>query len=338
MANNKDHQNNFTLLRLLLAVMIVITHSYGITGHGHDHLFSAGNKMWGSVRLNMFFFISGFLVTRSALTSKKIIPFLLKRVLRIYPALIILVLFSIYIVGPLFSTFNWRSYFIQHQTWKYFFTASGFHIEYYLPGLFQLNPSRVVNASLWTLTLELKLYLLVAFCVVSGFLFTRFYKWFALVTAAIFLLLAIKDFEIEGTAYGARIWSLMAIYQFGSALQVMKLHTKQVLVLLGISLVFISLRSLSIIPVRIYVDELIFFSSLTWLLAYYPRLNFKLKNDYSYGLYLYAFPIQQILIQLSENKMHPAINILLTIMIAGCLAMLSWKYIEKPILDLKKYL
>jgi len=333
-----SHRNNFTLLRLVLAVMIVVTHCYGIASNEYEMPALMNHKVWGSIRLNMFFFISGYLVTASAFQSKNIFSFLMKRVLRIYPALIILVLITVFIIGPLFSSLHVKDYFSDSQTWRYLSSMSAFHIEYYLPGLFEKNTVKTVNASLWTLTLELKLYLLLLLSIVSGFLFTKYYKWFALISSVGFIALALTGFTIVGTSYDSAIWQLAAIYQLGSFLQVIKISKRQMLICLAASFVFLFVRSIFFLSHRIFIDEVLFYSFLTLVLAYYPNPGFRLKNDYSYGLYLYGFPVQQIILQLSEDKIHPALDVLLTLLIAGCMALLSWKFIERPALDLKKYL
>jgi len=333
-----SHRNNFTLLRLILAIMIVVTHCYGAAGNSYLQPALLDHKVWGSLRLNMFFFISGYLVTASALQSKNIFSFLMKRVLRIYPALIAVILITVFVIGPLCTTLDVTSYFGSRQTWKYLLSISAFHIEYYLPGVFEKNTISTVNASLWTLTVELKLYFLLLLSLMSGFLFTRYYKWFALASSLGFIILAFSGFSIKGTSYDEWIWQLAAIYQFGSFLQVVQLSKKKMIVFLSASFGLLFIRSVFFLSHRIFIDEVLFYSFLTLVLAYLPNAGFRLKNDYSYGLYLYGFPVQQVFIQLSENKIHPAFNILLTLLTAGCIAVLSWKYIEKPALNLKKYL
>jgi len=333
-----SHRNNFTLLRLILAIMIAVGHGYAITGHPYNQPISPDSKMWRSVILDMFFFISGYLVTGSALQSKNFFSFLMKRVLRIYPALIVTVLFTVFVLGAIFSTFSLGNYFTSPVTWKYLFTLSGIHIEYSLPALFKSNPDTSVNSSLWTLALELKLYLGLSLCYVTKFLFTKYYRWVAVVLALFFTTLAVTGFTIKGDAYNIAMWPLIAIFLTGSAMQMFKCSLKIIVMLFMSSFIILGLQSAGILLYRIYIDELIFYSTLALLLANNFNLGFYLKNDYSYGLYLYAFPIQQVLVQLSGNKMHPAVNIALTLLIAGCIAVLSWKYIEKPSLNLKKYL
>ena len=124
-----NHHNNFNFLRIFAAVLVGVTHSYAITGNilsEPARQLSNGYFYLSSIGLYIFFFTSGYLVSQSAATSKSSLIFLQKRVLRIYPALIIAVLLSVFIAGPLLTTFTLKQYFTDVDTWKYLWTASGY--------------------------------------------------------------------------------------------------------------------------------------------------------------------------------------------------------------------
>src|SRR5215472_14362624 len=88
--------NNFNIIRLSLALMVIFSHSFPVAlGHGGDTRFEPLN-IWtrhqassGAVAVNSFFFISGFLITASWLRSRSVPDYFLKRVLRIYPGFIV---------------------------------------------------------------------------------------------------------------------------------------------------------------------------------------------------------------------------------------------------------
>jgi peptidoglycan/LPS O-acetylase OafA/YrhL len=156
--------NNFNALRLFAAILVVITHSYAITGNvNSEPLFwiTNGNILCASVGLYIFFFISGYLVTKSAQDAEDISHFFIKRFLRIYPALIVLVLVSVFLVGPVLTRFSLKEYFESGDTWKYLWTLTGLRIRMFLPGIFDTNKfnGHGFNGSLWTIALELKLYI-----------------------------------------------------------------------------------------------------------------------------------------------------------------------------------
>jgi peptidoglycan/LPS O-acetylase OafA/YrhL len=135
-----SHRNNFNLLRIFAAILVAITHSYAITGHAMNEPFyqlTNGYLYFSSLGLYIFFFTSGYLVSQSATNSKTALIYLQKRALRIYPALIIVVLISIFIAGPLLTTFTFKQYFANGDTWKYLWTATGLKIRFRLPGVFE---------------------------------------------------------------------------------------------------------------------------------------------------------------------------------------------------------
>ncbi len=135
-----SHRNNFNFLRIFAAVLVAVTHSYAITGHAETeflHRLTNGNFYLSSIGLYIFFFTSGYLVSLSAANSKSALIFLKKRILRIYPALIVVVIISVFIAGPLLTKFSLRQYFTDADTWKYLWTSSGFKIRFRLPGVFE---------------------------------------------------------------------------------------------------------------------------------------------------------------------------------------------------------
>ncbi|MEO8417016.1 MAG: acyltransferase family protein, partial [Ginsengibacter sp.] len=173
-----NHNNNFNFLRIFAAVLVCITHSYAVTGNAISeslHQITNGYFYLSSVGLYIFFFTSGYLVSYSAATSKSPRIYLQKRALRIYPALVIVVLLSVFIAGPLLTTYSSAKYFTAADTWKYLWTATGLRIRFRLPGVFEtpLFAMTGFNGSLWSIKLELELYALLLVLMVSGILKKR---------------------------------------------------------------------------------------------------------------------------------------------------------------------
>ena len=197
-----QHKNvgpGFDLLRLALACAIFFGHTRALTGHNSiaealsalprgSHVIegqpvlamASGADLLHHLRdayhyalVPMFFALSGFLVTGSALRVKALKPFLAFRMLRIVPALTVEVTLSAILIGPFFTALPVHSYFTDPEFFRYFGNIAGF-VTFNLPGVFTTNPiSRIVNANLWTLPAEFYCYLLTSALIFTGVLFRR---------------------------------------------------------------------------------------------------------------------------------------------------------------------
>ena len=168
--------NNFLLIRLLAAAFVVLFHSFALTGRWTmEPLWRVAPEMnFGALGVKIFFVISGFLVTQSWLARQSALTFTAARVLRIYPALIAATLFTIALAGAS-SALPWREFLTDPQTVDYAWRVSlGFEMVYRLPGAFPTNPfPHDVNGSLWTLPIELRMYVALLAAGVLGLLARR---------------------------------------------------------------------------------------------------------------------------------------------------------------------
>lgn len=328
--------NNITLLRHVAAFFVLITHAYGLTGNLSDEFLykiSGHAIQFSTVGLIIFFFISGFLITQSLVSSSGIKQFIWKRFLRIYPALIVLIILTVFILGPLVTKLPVKEYFSDNETWGYLSGASLVRLRFYLPGVFN---SQGVNGSLWTLPVEFRLYLLLALLFLIGlikkrnwyFLFVLFFVICALIMSSFFQdsfylnyfspYLQWGMYFLTGSVVFFLKDKIIPDYKLVIVLLIIWYLTKDVLIVNRIS-------------------ELICFSYLTLWLSFktpvvYP--DFFKKNDFSYSMYLYAFPIQQIFI--SKNyQISPLMLILFTSLALIPICLLSWNLVEKPALTLK---
>ena len=122
--------------------------------------------------LPMFFALSGFLVTGSALRTGRLIPFLGLRVLRLLPALLVEVTLSAIILGATFTQLPLSEYYASPMFWSYFLNIVG-DIHLFLPEVFNNNNTDIVNSNLWTLPWELQCYIVMSVMIVTGVLFHR---------------------------------------------------------------------------------------------------------------------------------------------------------------------
>lgn len=167
----ENRSNNFTLMRFFAAFFVLYGHSYPLSQgieNGEDPISNLLLKVWGeslpSLSVNLFFVTSGFLVCASYMKRADLFIFIEARALRIFPGLLVAIIFCL-LVGGIVTTENILDYWTSISTMNFFknniFLLNG--IQFDLPGVFLDNPyPRSVNGSLWTLPIEVYMYLLVA--------------------------------------------------------------------------------------------------------------------------------------------------------------------------------
>jgi peptidoglycan/LPS O-acetylase OafA/YrhL len=339
----QGRDNNFNLIRIVAAYAVLVTHGFALTVGIEDAepFRDVLGMTIGSIAVDVFFITSGFLVTASLLTRQNTIEFIWSRILRIYPALLVMLVLTVLGLGPFLTTVPLSSYFSSSVTYTYFLKCltlfSGVAFE--LPGVFEKNPyQNAVNGSLWTMPYEVRLYaLLILTWIILGFLREARVKAFRIsvvlitVLTACFFVLAHLDF-----VPGYLFFKLSFMFFTGASFFVLKekieLSKFVFYFLFLITLVSMLDKQIFFIVYTITIPYLLFF------IAYFPSGFIRKYNklgDYSYGIYIYAFPVQQSIILL-----NPGISILSTIVISSTItlifAVLSWHFLEKNALKLKK--
>lgn len=262
----------FDWVRLAGAVAVVFGHSYTLTSNPLPLGIS-----WHSVGVASFFAVSGYLITGSWRSDPHLFRYAEKRARRIMPALLVVVVMTVFVIGPVITTAS--DYWRDPVTWKYFWRNSLLLPFHSLPGVFQGNPSTAVNGSLWTLPVEVFCYLMTPVLVRIGPV--------ACVAAAAALLTFPITGEVAGFglagASGAIPWFLL-----GAAMKLAGLKAPQI----GL-----------------------------------PTIT----ADLSYGMYLTAFPVQQIVIA-NWPLVSPGALTLGTLVIIAPLAWMSWTFVERPMI------
>jgi peptidoglycan/LPS O-acetylase OafA/YrhL len=282
----------------------------------------------------MFFALSGYLVASSAIRINRVGKFLEFRVLRILPALTFEATLSALVLGPFFTTLPLSEYLMNSQFLRYFGNLIGL-VTYHLPGVFEGNPEAgFVNVNLWTLPLEFSCYL----CLATLLLFGMFKRTRML--GAIFATISVALLVLSigfGIGYAGKICPApVVIFHFavGSAFFVWRgripFHPAIFLVCVAAVLVLLpqpQYRFLSAFPAT-YV---------TIFLGYVKHMEMKFikGRDYSYGIYLYGFPITQALIA-SMPGIGRSSLVVLGLTATVMVSMFSWHFVEKPFLGLKK--
>jgi peptidoglycan/LPS O-acetylase OafA/YrhL len=341
-----DRNNNFDVLRFTAASSVILHHSYALLGLGEDPASQLGFPSIGRVAVAVFFVISGYLVTQSWDRDPRLLPFVRRRAVRILPALVAAVLFCAFVVGPMFTSLRTTAYLANSQTWR--FTLRNclvYPIEYTLPGVFSSNPYPfAVNGSLWTLAYETSMYGLVAGLGLTGLIRGRRGAVFVTALAAAATLstawvpMSIPRFP--STVFyvvPALVLRLAPYFLCGSALYVLRdklpLRWDAAAVLVMAALVGLSIDPQAAEPITCVA---ISYSTLVAAFAKLgPLSRFGARGDFSYGIYIFAFPVQQMLVVWMGRDTSPIVLTAVAFVLTLALAIASWFCVEKPCLRWK---
>jgi peptidoglycan/LPS O-acetylase OafA/YrhL len=340
----------FDFLRVFLAAMVVFVHSYLVTGNNPD----ADQSLWfvNYFVLAMFFSLSGFLITGSALRLK-LSEFLTNRFLRIVPALGMDIVLSALVLGPLLTSYALANYYTDSAFLKYFFNIVGFP-QYMLPGVFSGHPWPQVNISLWTVPWEISCYVIMSLLIVFNLL-NRTVLMFAIaaaltVTGVVIVALEhgfpfhcdvnrVVHYFLAHTGSRLIICFLLGVIAFQHRAQIPYSKTLFAACLVwcvGLATFVKAGGFMALCPIMNVFAAL----PLTYIMVFIgvsdmPRLPLMHRGDYSYGIYLYGFPIQQMVVSLLPGDSSGLRNFVVSVPFILAFAMLSWHGIEKPILKLR---
>ena len=331
-----SRENGFTAVRLICAFMVLYTHCFVITRQGVEPLAAlTGQISFGTMGVDCFFAISGYLVCGSLLRDPRPLAFLRSRALRVYPALIAVVLVSVFVVGPLMTTDP--GYWHSAVTWKFLWTATLYGYHEFIAGLFEGNPVHVVNGSLWTLALEFTCYLMLLSLSWARALTARLLAVLIGVTLILHVGEGFQPLRYIAQMELARLNRFSILFFGGALLAVLGERVRYdgriglaLFAFVAATMVYVPYWQLAITPYFLLIPYLLVtlarsLKSLAWL-------N---KWDASYGFYLYAFLVQQILETLIGPSMGPRRMALYATPIVLVCGLVSWVAIEKPALSLK---
>ena len=333
----------FDYLRIGLACAILITHSVP-TSYGNDvanaFYWLPGVHAVSMLLLPMFFSLSGFLVAGSLQRSRSTVGFLGLRIIRIYPALAVEVLLSALILGPLFTRLPLSDYFSDPVFWTYVRNVTG-DVSFELPGVFQNNPvPMLVNRQLWTIPYELYCYMILAVVSLTA-LFRRRRAFLCVVLAshilvAALLLISAPELIFVGK-YARHVQGIELVFSFLAGVlvfayrDVLPWSRKKLLIAGALCLVLFSVSPgeyLGIFASAYFVAGLGVLNP--------PKAAFMRAADYSYGVFLYGWPIQQALVAKADWARNAFVNTALALVFSFAMAALSWHFVEKPALKLRE--
>ncbi|RYZ18387.1 MAG: acyltransferase, partial [Chitinophagaceae bacterium] len=310
-----------------------VTHSYTLTGKPETDLLyqlTGGQTVFSYIAVRGFFIISGYLIYQSLERSNGIRDYLWKRGLRLFPGLFVVLLLTV-LLAP-FVYHSETPYLLNREVYGYFIKNLSLLVgQLNISGVFEHNPyPSTINGSLWTIIYEAVMYL-----VLVGFVFVnkRLRKpalWILFFVSALLYYQAI-DFQIR--MFNAHFgYELSAFFIAGSLLASYRVDEMNQKLFTAIIAVF---SLLLIVSFALHIFNYArWFVLPVWVIALgsrsFPILKDAAKpfGDISYGVYLYAFPVQQTLahfFHLSVLEMM-AYGFLLTIPFAWA----SFHFIEKP--------
>jgi len=340
----------FDFVRIVLAFAVLFWHAVAITTGSSD--LAKDTVIWpfAFAILPMFFALSGFLVTGSALRLP-LKEYVLNRSFRIVPALGVDIFFCALVLGPAITVIALSAYFTDSLFFLYFANILGW-IHYELPGVFLGNPlAGIVNGALWTVPYEIACYVIMSAMIWLGIIRRWHYVLGSvLVITGIAILLHLLGFR-TGYAMADKLLdfalfskgaSLVPCFLAGSALYLMQRFmpfSGRIAGLVVAGLVLCGLFAPSswfASPIFIALTVLPLSYLVVWLgLLDLPKIPFFDRGDYSYGVYLYHFPILQLLQMLFGFALwwHLALWAIVPVTL---FAMFSWHSIEKPVLKQRK--
>ena len=330
--------NNLNLIRMVAASTVLVSHSYpltGIDGFG-DPLWEATGYTMGEIAVAVFFVISGFLITKSFNNGRGITHWLLSRVMRMGPGLLVVLTLTAGLLGPLVTTLPLHQYFTNRMTLEYVpSNLSLWFMRFKLPGVFEKNPyGGAINGSLWTLLYEVLCYGAVLLAGIAGLINRR--RAFGVI---LFLYLGAYAAVVVTGPYSGGLHRIdfLAGFSFSFIVGMAGYVWRDRIVLdwrlgLGLAAVAVALSGTLFAEAAAWLS----IGYVTLYLAYKPKglaLRYNRLGDYSYGMYIYAFPVQQLMVHLWPG-MHWYQNVALAFPITLLMAILSWHLLESRALEL----
>lgn len=332
----------FDHIRLAAATVVLLHHSRSVeyADIRVDPLFhySGGFIHFGFLAVLVFFAISGFLVTPSLLRSQNVIDFISRRILRIFPALIIVVIASMVVLGPILTTIPWSFYFSDPKLYRY--AKNVLTLTYdYLPGVINKDGQPIIiNGPLWILHFEVLSYAVLVLTSLLGLLRRR--SLFLILFLASYGIYLLMNFDPALVAVlPQRFLTLIKLFVYFAAGATLFLFADRVpfsmaFAIGAFALVMAALPlGLGAVVMPLSLPYIIIFCGLSAL----PGQSL-LKRDLSYGVYLIHYPILVAFIMLFPFLRVWWLVAMIVFFITLGLSYLCWTFVEEPALRRKKAL
>jgi peptidoglycan/LPS O-acetylase OafA/YrhL len=350
------HRNSLGLIRLILAAMVIFDHSYPLGGFGIDPVsrLTHGQATAGSLAVGGFFAISGYLIAKSGLAGD-VVQFMWRRVLRIFPGYWAVLLIAGFVVAPIIWTAAGQgldALFVPGTATSLHYFSVNWTLRigtFGIQDIFtdttpygRLVHASVFNGSLWSLIYEWNCYLIIGVAVAFGVLTKA--RFIVPLTTAFFMVAQVVNLLSPASlasiapflADQQRVFLTMT-FLLGSCIALYPRfvpYDKLLGLLSGLVIAgTLRLGGFQTIGTVAAVYFVLFLAA--WLPKVFQRVG--ARNDYSYGVYIYGFLVQQILAYLGVTKWGFAPYLLLSLVLSlGC-ACVSWHLVEKQAMKLKSW-
>ncbi|WP_083704373.1 acyltransferase family protein [Serratia oryzae] len=325
----KKGNNNLDIFRLIAALMVIYGHAYAISpqeGKEDVLLHIIGFDYSGSLAVKIFFFLSGLVVTNSLMANQNVVKFFISRLFRIWPALIVTVVFSSLVLGPLLTELSFLDYLSSREVYSYIYKNIFMDIQYSLPGVFVDNKRDAVNGSLWTIPYEVSAYLILVAAFMLGVLKRKIFASILFLIIVAEPLFGNKILFTWISADNREISMLAPCFAFGAILAIWK---DEIFIdrysFLGVWILFYFFRTSEF---SFYFFYFSIFISMLYISTTPFFIRLKPPFDISYGVYLWAWPIQQVIARSFDYK-GVLFNQLSSSILAIIMGLISWYVIEK---------
>jgi peptidoglycan/LPS O-acetylase OafA/YrhL len=352
-----ERNNSFNFLRLLMALAVLIAHSFPLGGFGSDPVqsISGGQANIGSLAVIGFFAMSGNFVVQSAINSN-FLSFAWKRFLRLFPAYWLVLLLTAGVLGPVIWVLDGK---LLSDYWstgangplEYFIGNWSTHIQTW--GIYDIFEKTTpwgeavgysaINGSTWTLFWELNCYVFLAIIAGIGIL-----KKMPSVIPFLALLLLLTNYfgssnpDVWGKIFliffenqDATKYSLAFFTGATFSIYARKFDRDWSILVGSLALFALTLFRGGFTSIGVIALSIAVLISGRLLPEVFQKIAS--KNDYSYGIYLYAFPVQQTLAHAGFQHQGFIVYNLLTLLLTFACAFASWHLLEKQVLKLKTW-
>lgn len=333
--------NNFDLVRIAAAAAVIISHAFtqAYGPEAAEPLASVSVFPLGGHAVNVFFILSGLLVAASLDRTPNLAAFTASRALRIFPGLIVCVLLVAFLLGPVLTVYSVGDYLASPDLYAYVVGAMSLAAtDGSLPGVFDTLPEAgIVNIPLWTLKYEVLAYMLLTVVAVLGIWQNRLLFWMFIVGLIAFHAAAeMTHAHPEEHGMVGHLSRFMICFFIGVVAYRLRERIR-----LSPGGAITATLMLWVTNGTVLEESFVYLAVgyLTFCLAALPMPRLRAltaRGDISYGLYIYGWPVAQILVLVVPGigAMELAV---LSLVGAGMLASASWRFVERPALSLKPF-
>lgn len=333
------NSNSIGFLRLILALLVVIQHSFVLNGE-KDPLSLHNFSNFGAIGVNGFFILSGYLITSSWLNNQNLLKFVWKRVLRIFPAFWICLLITAMVFAPIILVLSGGEMnidFLKSQITYIYKNLFLIVNQADIGNLMSKRSEHSFNGSLWTLSWEFLFYICLAIGGILGFLSKR--KTFIIAFIVCYIVSYFMS-ECKCTIFfkwyvSKSVAILPYMFGVGIIAFLIKDYLPNSFIIFTICLVawVLDVKFNPHIPLHPFMLAYI----LLWLTVNLPFKSIEKYGDFSYGIYIYHFPMIQLLLFITTVHLSSTSLFFISILPTLMIAYFSWNFIEKPALSLKNH-